>query len=170
MQTATIRLHSLPFNRAKTYLLAALFIAGNIVLPQLFHLLPQGGVTWLPIYFFTLIGAYKYGWRVGLLTAVVSPLVNSLCFGMPAAAMLPAIMLKSVLLALCAGFAAHRFHKASPAILALVVMAYQLLGTAGEWLMSGDFSAACQDLRFGLPGMLMQVFGGYIIINSTKLK
>lgn len=170
MQTATLRLHSLPFNDAKTYLLAALFIAGNIILPQLFHLMPQGGITWLPIYFFTLIGAYKYGWRVGLLTAILSPLVNSFCFGMPATAVLPPILLKSVLLALCAGFAAHRFRKASFAILALVVAAYQLLGTAGEWIMSGDFTAACQDFRIGLPGMLMQIFGGYLVINSSKLK
>ncbi|MDE6681444.1 MAG: ECF transporter S component, partial [Muribaculaceae bacterium] len=86
----TIRLQSLPFSSVRTYLTAAIFILGNILLPQLFHLVPQGGVTWLPIYFFTLIAAYRYGWRVGLLTAVASPLVNSLIFGMPAVAGLPA--------------------------------------------------------------------------------
>ena len=70
---ATLRLHSLPFSSVRTYLTAALFVIGNIALPQLLHLVPQGGVTWLPIYFFTLVGAYKYGWRVGLLTALASP-------------------------------------------------------------------------------------------------
>ena len=79
--------------------MAALFIAGNMALPQLFHLIPQGGITWLPIYFFTLIGAYKFGWKVGLLTAILSPIINSLLFGMPLPAVLPAILLKSVLLA-----------------------------------------------------------------------
>jgi len=98
----TVKLYSLPYRSVKTYLAASLFALGNIVLPQLFHLMPQGGVTWLPIYFFTLVGAYKYGWRVGLLTAVLSPLVNSALFGMPAVAGLPAILLKSVLLALIA--------------------------------------------------------------------
>ena len=62
---------------------------GNISLPQIFHLIPQGGIIWLPIYFFTLVGAYKYGWKVGLLTAVLSPTVNSLLFGMPMLASLP---------------------------------------------------------------------------------
>ena len=52
-------------------MVAMLFILGNMVLPQLCHLIPQGGITWLPIYFFTLIGAYKYGWKVGLLTGVL---------------------------------------------------------------------------------------------------
>lgn len=93
--------------------MAALFIAGNMALPQLFHLIPQGGITWLPIYFFTLIGAYKFGWKVGLLTAVLSPVINSLLFGMPLPAVLPAILLKSVLLAVAAGWAAHRFNRIS---------------------------------------------------------
>ena len=79
MQT-TVRLYSWDYHQAKTYLVAFLFVAGNLLLPQICHLIPQGGVRWLPIYFFTLIGAYKYGWRVGLLTAVVSPLAKSFLF------------------------------------------------------------------------------------------
>ena len=100
MQTTTVKLYSLVFANAKTYLAAALFAVGNILLPQLCHQVHLGGPTWLPIYFFTLVGACKYGWRVGLLTAVVSPLVNSLLFGMPAAAALVPILFKSVILAL----------------------------------------------------------------------
>ena len=102
----TVKLYTLGYSRVKTYVTALLFVAGNIVLPQLFHLVPQGGVTWLPIYFFTLVGAYKYGWKAGLLTAVLSPLLNSWWFGMPAPAVLPAILLKSVLLAVGAGLVA----------------------------------------------------------------
>lgn len=83
MQTTTVRLYSLGYGQAKTYWTAFLFVAGNVLLPQLCHLFPLGGVRWLPIYFFTLVGAYKYGWRVGLLTAVASPWLNSALFGMP---------------------------------------------------------------------------------------
>ena len=84
MQTSSIKLYSLNYNEAKTYITAALFILGNIALPQICHLVPQGGMIMLPIYFFTLIGAYKYGWKVGLLTALLSPVANHLLFGMPA--------------------------------------------------------------------------------------
>lgn len=165
MQTTSAKLYSLGYNQAKTYLAAALFIVGNGVLPQLCHLVHLGGPTWLPIYFFTLIGAYKYGWRVGLLTALVSPMLNSALFGMPVVAFLPAILLKSVILAGAAGFAAFRFQKASVLLLAIVVLTYQTAGTLGEWALSGSFYAAVQDFRIGIPGMLMQVFGGWIIIN-----
>ena len=84
METTTVKFYSLNYNDVKTYWAALLFIVGNILFPQLFHLMPQGGIIWLPIYFFTLIGAYKYGWKVGLLTAILSPIINSLFFDMPA--------------------------------------------------------------------------------------
>ena len=88
MMNTSAKLYSLPFGNVKTYLFALLFVAGNILLPQLCHLLPLGGPTLLPIYFFTLVAAYKFGLRVGLLTAVLSPVVNHLLFAMPAAAVL----------------------------------------------------------------------------------
>ena len=149
MQTTSVKLYSLEYSEAKTYLAAALFLAGNIVLPQLFHTIRLGGPTWLPIYFFTLVGAYKYGWRAG----------------MPAAAALPAIVLKSVLLAGAAGYAAARFRRASLALLAAVVLFYQAAGTLGEWALAGSFHTAVQDFRIGLPGMLLQIFGGWAFIN-----
>ena len=98
----TLKFYVLPYRDVRTYLLALLFVLGNLVLPQLFHLVPRGGMIWLPIYFFTLIGAYKYGWKVGLLTAIASTLLNSILFGMPSPVVLPAILLKSLLLAVAA--------------------------------------------------------------------
>ncbi|MCD8183086.1 MAG: ECF transporter S component [Bacteroides sp.] len=165
METTTVKLYSLDYSNAKTYLAALLFVFGNIALPQAFHLVPQGGITWLPIYFFTLIGACKYGWKVGLLTAIASPLVNSWLFGMPAVTGLSAILLKSVLLAVAAGLAAYRFRRISLPILFAVVMAYQVVGTLGEWAMKGSFYSPVQDFRIGLPGMALQIIGGYLFIK-----
>lgn len=170
METTSLKLYSLDYGQIKTYQVAGLFLAGNIVLPQLAHLLPQGGITWLPIYFFTLVGAYKYGWKAGLLTALLSPLVNSALFGMPAAAALPVILVKSVLLALAAGYAAARFRKASLWMLAAVVLGYQLAGSLFEWGYTGSLTAAVQDLSIGLPGMLLQLFGGWFVINRLIRK
>lgn len=162
---ATVKLYSLDYRDVKTYLTALLFVAGNMILPQIFHLVPQGGITWLPIYFFTLVAAYKYGWKVGLLTGVLSPVINSLFFGMPAFGLLPVILLKSVLLATAAGFAAYRFQRVSLLVLLGVVLFYQVLGTLGEWMIEGSFFVAVQDFRIGLPGMALQVIGGYLFVK-----
>ncbi len=164
----SIRLYSLTYKETRTYLFAALFVIGNIVLPQICHLIPDGGHIFLPIYFFTLVGAYKYGWRVGLLTALASPVVNSLLFGMPPAAALPAIMLKSTLLALFASMTARRYGGISLLSVFAVVAAYQLCGMAGEWIMSGSLWAALSDIRLGLPGLLLQIFGGYAVIRMIR--
>lgn len=159
---------SLSYRDIRAYTMAALFVAGNIVLPQLCHLVPQGGLVWLPIYFFTLVAAYKYGLTAGLLTAIVSPIVNSSLFGMPAASMLPIILTKSVLLALAAAFIASKVRRVALWAVALAVLAYQGIGMMAEWGMTGSLTAALQDIRLGWPGMLVQVFGGFAIIKLIK--
>ena len=143
METTAVKLYSTGYREAKTYLAAALFVAGNIVLPQICHLVPQGGLR----------------------TAVLSPAVNSALFGMPAAAMLPVILLKSVLLAVAASLAAWRAGRVTLPLLAGVVLFYQLFGSLGEWAWTGSAKAALQDIRIGLPGMLAQVFAGYAVLR-----
>ena len=170
MQTSSIKLYSLNYNESKTYIAAALFILGNIALPQLCHMVPQGGMILLPIYFFTLIGAYKYGWKVGLMTAILSPVINHLAFGMPAAAVLTPILVKSTILALTAGYVASHSKKVSIALMAGVVLTYQLAGGLFEWAYTSSFAAAVQDFKLGLPGMLLQIVGGYLFIKYLLRK
>ena len=158
------------YRDSRAYMAAALFVAGNIVLPQLCHLVPQGGLVWLPIYFFTLVAAYKFGLTAGLLTAVASPVANSLLFGMPAAAMLPIILTKSVLLALAASFIASKVRGVALWAVALAVVAYQAVGTMAEWGMTGSLTAALQDIRLGWPGILVQIFGGYVVMKYLKVR
>ena len=166
----TIRLYSLGWREMRTWLFATLFIAGNIVLPQLCHLIPQGGLMLLPIYFFTLIAAYKYGLRVGLLTAVLSPLVNSVLFGMPAAAALPIITIKGVLLAGAASWMASRSKGASLLAMIGVVLGYQLVGGIIEWVMTSSLASALQDWKLGWPGMAIQAIGGWLVLNHLLRK
>lgn len=81
-----------------------------------------------------------------------------------------AILLKSVLLALAAGFTASRLKRVSIPIMLAVVLFYQVAGTAGEWLMSGSLTLALQDFRIGLPGMALQVVGGYYFVKHLIFK
>ena len=157
---------SLQAGDIRTYLYAMLFVAGNIVLPQLCHLMPQGGLVWLPIYFFTLIGAYAFGWRTGLIVAVASPLVNSALFAMPPAGALPVILMKSVLLALFAAFAARKAGRVRLLAVAAAVIASQAVGSLGEWAITGSAAMALLDVRIGLPGILLQIFGGTALLRA----
>ncbi len=162
----TAKLYSLSLNNTKTYLIATVFIVCNLLLPQLAHLVPQGGFIFLPIYFFTLIAAYKYGIHVGLLTAVLSPIANNLLFGMPPTAVLPAILIKSVILAIAAALAAKKFGKVSFIGILIAILAYQLIGTGFEWAMTQNIFVAMQDFRIGFPGILIQLLGGYFVLKA----
>ena len=160
-----IVLYQLGLKEVKTYLLAAAFVIGNLALPQLCHLIPQGGLIFLPIYFFTLIAAYKYGFTVGLLTAIFSPLVNNLLFGMPPTAMLPIILVKSTLLALAAAYIAKRTQKVSLLTVTMAVVAYQVIGMLVEWALTSSLQTALQDIWLGYPGIFLQIIGGWLILR-----
>lgn len=161
----TVRLYSPTYREIRTYIIATLFIAGNIILPQLCHTIPQGGLIFLPIYFFTLVGACKYGWQVGLLTALLSPLVNHVLFGMPPAYALLPITVKSVVLALSAALIARRQGTVTLLSVAAAVVACQTFGSLFELALTGSYAAAIQDVRLGLPGIAIQIFGGYAVLR-----
>lgn len=153
--------------QARTYLLAGMFVAGNVVLPQLVHLIPGGGPMLLPIYFFTLIAAWRYGLATGLMTALLSPVINHLLFGMPALAILPVLLTKSALLATAAAVISHRVQgKASLMLMLITVLAYQIPGTLAEYLFTGSWQLALQDFRVGIPGMLVQIILGTVVVRK----
>ncbi len=162
--TSSVRLYSLSLNTLRNWTIATIFIVGNILLPQLVHLIPGGGERLLPIYLLTLIAAYKYGWRAGLLTAVASPVINSL-LGMPPMSALPIILLKSVVLAIAASEVAHRSGRVSIIGIAVAVLLSQVVGCGVEWIVERNLLSAVADLRIGLPGILLQIFGGWAIIR-----
>jgi len=165
MQTTTI-VAQLGIDKLKTYLFSIIFIAGNIVFPQLCHLIPNGGLTLLPIYFFTLVAAYKFGVNVGILTALGSPLLNHVLFGMPAAGMLALIMTKGLLLALVASAVARRMGRVTMPAIVFVVVANVVLGALAETMLNGGFLSAWNAVKISVPGLLCQIFGGYVLLKS----
>ena len=165
---ANVRLYALNYYEAKTYLWAAVFVACNLVLPQLFHLIPQGGVIFSPLSLVILAGAYKFGWKTGLLAALASPLVNHAITGMPAWEVMPVMTLKLTVLALVAGFAAQRFKTVSLPLLIGVVLVSLAIGCLGEFILTGGIAATIADFTIGWPGLLLQVFGAWLILKYVK--
>lgn len=131
----------------------ALFVAANLALPHLFHLVPGGGIAFLPIYWFTLVGVMRYGVLTGIYAAVMSPLLGYLIFGAPASVMLPDMLLKGILLCVAAALTVRlwgiRIHSA---VLA-VVAAWAVAGLV-EWPFTGA-AYAFQNFVTGIPGLVL---------------
>ena len=163
-----VRLYAFNYDEVKTYLWAMVFVVCNLVLPQVFHLIPQGGVIFSPLSLVILAGAYKFGWKTGLLAALLSPLMNHVLTGMPAMAVLPVMTLKLAILALVAGFTAQHFKTVSLPLIIGVVLVCMAIGCLGELLLTGGINATVADFVIGWPGLLLQVIGAWLIL--TKLK
>ena len=164
----TARLYTLNFDEAKTYLWATVFVACNLVLPQVFHLIPQGGVIFSPLSLVILVGAYKFGWKTGLLAALLSPVVNHLLTGMPAAEVMPVMALKLAVLAMVAGLAAQHFKTVSLPLLIGVILVSKAIGCLGEFALTGGIEATITDFTIGWPGLLLQVIGAWLILKFVR--
>ena len=104
------------------------------------------------------------------MAAVATPLVNNLVFGLPAWGVLQVMMVKLVILALVAGLTAQWFNKVTLPLLIGVVLASEALGALAELLLTGGIAATIQDFTVGWPGLLLQVFGTYLIIHGLARK
>ena len=155
---------TLTLGNLRTYLFAALFAVGNVVLPQLCHLVPQGGLIFQPIYFFTLIAACRFGWRVALLTAVASPLINSLLFSMPSGAMLPVVLIKSVVLALAVSKVLALRSNRQMLLIITALIGVQLIGALTEWALLSSINT----LKLCLTGLALQIVVAYWIAERNK--
>ena len=165
---ASVKLYALNYDEVKTYLWAAVFVACNLVLPQLFHLIPQGGVIFSPLSLVILAGAYKFGWKTGLLAALLSPLVNHVVSGMPAWEVMPVMTMKLAVLAVVAGLIAQHFKAVSMMLLIGVVLVSKAIGGFGELLLTGGIDATMADFIIGWPGLLMQVVGAWLILKYVR--
>lgn len=165
---ASVRLYALNYDEVKTYMWTAVFVACNLVLPQMFHLIPQGGVIFSPLSLVILAGAYKFGWKTGLLAALLSPLVNHSLTGMPAWEVLPVMTLKLAVLAVVAGLVAQQFKAVSVLLLIGVVLASKAIGGLGELLLTGGIDATTADFIVGWPGLLLQVVGTWLILKYIR--
>ena len=163
-----IRLYTLNYTEVRTYLFAALFVTCNIALPQLFHLIPQGGIIFAPLSFVILAGAYKLGWKTGLLAALASPLVNHLLFGLPAWSVMHVMVIRLATLAIIAGVTAQHYKKVTIPLLITVVLISEIIGGLSELLLTGGVSATIADFTIGWPGLLLQVFGTYVLLKIFK--
>ena len=149
---------------ARLYLASAAMVAGNVLLPFALHQIPEGGRMFLPIFFFTLVAGWRFGAKAAVLTALLSPLANHFLTGMPPAPMLQEIILQSALLGCLGALAASRWARPTLALLALVVLAQQAVVLVPTLAHAG-WQPCVAALRFRLPGLLLQVLGGFAVLR-----
>ena len=144
-------------------------IALSVALPQLFHFIgflsgtgAAAGAAFLPMHLPVLLAAFIGGPVVGFIAGIASPLISFLISGMPAAALLPFILMELSAYGIAGGFLSkNRIPDFGKLLLAqvagriirigAVLCAFYLFG-----MQSVQVSQIWTIIITGLPGILLQ--------------
>ena len=89
--------------KTKRLILAGLFTALGVVLPVLFHSIPNAGNILLPMHLPVLLCGLVCGWYYGAACGILTPLLSSLITSMPPMAILPSMICELAVYGLLAG-------------------------------------------------------------------
>lgn len=155
--------------------LAAIFTAFSIILPQIFHAIGNAvgvsaaiGTALLPMHLPVLAAGFLFGPATGLVVGIASPIISHFISAMPAAAVLPFI---TVELAFYGVFSGLLTRKSSYNIAKLVIV--QIIGRAARaaavlvafYLLGSTKNhpdTIIEFIRSGIPGIILQ----WVIITA----
>ncbi|MBO7148613.1 MAG: ECF transporter S component [Clostridia bacterium] len=95
----------------KNIAFTAVCIALCIILPQAFHLIPNGGKIFSPMHIPILICGLACAWQYGLICALSGVLLSSLLTSMPTVPQLPSMMTECAVYAVSAALLIHFLRK-----------------------------------------------------------
>ncbi len=160
----------------KKSIITAACIALGIVLPMAFHAIPNAGAIYLPMQLPVLVCGLVTGWPYGLLAGLVAPLLSSQFTGMPAAAVLPGMMVELALYGLTSGLLMKivRTGKTYPDLY-ISLIAAKLAGIVAAGIVkaltfsAGSYTAAAWTTGYfvtALPGIIIQLVLVPAIVNA----
>ena len=154
--------------------LSGLFIAIGLILPYLFHSIPQSGAIFLPMHIPVLLCGLICGWKFGLPVGIITPILSFLLTGKPSIFPIGlSMMFELGAYGLVSGLLSKKVNPILALISAMfvgrIVMGIAnvvILGYAGEaYAFSGFISGA---FITALPGIIIQLILIPAIIFALK--
>lgn len=99
-----------------------IFVMNGIMLPRLYRLIRLNKPTVLPVCFFALVNTCGCKFGIKVLATILSPLIGDFLFKVPSIAVLPTVLMGSMLLTLITKCVTSHFHGvAVPTLLKAIV-------------------------------------------------
>jgi len=150
----------------RTLTVTGLLLAVGLLLPLLFHSLfgPSGGRMLLPMHYSVLVGGLLLGPVAGAFLGITTPLLSAVMTGMPAAPVLPPMVIELAAYGLVAGLARRQLRDSVlwSLLLAMVTgrvalgLAVALIGPA-IGLDARPVAYVLASITAGLPGIAAQL-------------
>jgi uncharacterized membrane protein len=161
----------LKYKDVRSYLLTATFIMLAVAVPWVFHQFHLAGPTFLPMHIFVIIAGLLFGWRAGLLVGLFTPAVSYFVSGMPAATILPQVVIELSAYGIIAGLLREKCHLRTIwsllgamiggrlALLATISVIYLIAGQSYSpiGLETGPLSSFWSTVQQGWPGIVIQL-------------
>ena len=163
MHTSQMRItRDLPFASTRLYAVVAIFVALDVAVPWLCHVIhPMAGPTLLPMFFFVLLAGLLFGWRAGVLVGIITPLLSHAMTGMPVIAVLPRVLIEGTVYGLVAGLLYHNGgFRALWATVGAIVLGRLATIALLFALSTGSINGAAEvwrALQIGWPGIIAQI-------------
>ena len=159
-------LSTIDYLKLKTlFIYFTIFIFCNLTFSMICHLIPNGGRIFVPIYFFTLIGSYLLGWKAGIIISLMSISTNHILLGMPDDNMIMIVLIKTITISLITAL----INKDNILTTLLkIILLYQLISIIIDLFITNNINIVISNLINQIPGLIIQLFIGYIIIKNVK--
>lgn len=169
---------TLKWGDVRTYIFICCFITLGVLMPWILHHFHLAGPTFLPMPYLALMAGLLFGWRVGLITGLFTPLASYTISGMPVVSVLPQIVVELSTYGLIAGLLREKLNLhvlwsllgamvgGRLALLMAGWIAFIVIGQSYSpiGVETGHLQALWAVIKQGWPGILIQLVTIPIII------
>ena len=163
----------------KKMVMTAICTAMCVVLPLVFHWIPNAGSVILPMHIPVLLCGLVCGWPYGLICGLLGPLLSSFT-GMPPLPVLPGMMVECGVYGLVTGLMMRFVRTGKPtgdlyiSMITAMILGRVLSGFAKAWIFTpgiGAFAWVTTTLVMGIPGIIIQlVVMPVLVMTLTRAK
>lgn len=156
-------------NSLQLVIFSVIFVALALALPLLAHQFNIAGQIYLPMHLFVFVAALLFGWRLGLVVGVLSPLANYFVSGMPLPVLLPQITMELGAYGLVAGLLRERGVNIWLALIAAMIAGrLALLGGIAVFGSGAAWLGMIKTVKLGWPGILIQLVLVVPVVSVLK--
>lgn len=161
-------------SKTRKLVMAALCVALGLILPTVFHAVPNAGSIFLPMHLPVLLCGFICGWPYGLVCGALTPLLSSILTSMPPLAILPGMLCELATYGFVSGMLYAHLHTPKRAVnlygtLVLAMLAGRivsgvlnaLLFSAGNYSMQAWLAASFVT---ALPGIVIQLVAVPVLV------
>lgn len=151
--------------KIRNMMFCALCIAIGIVLPMMFHAIPNAGSILLPMHIPVLLCGLLCGPVFGILCGILTPVLSSLLTGMPPAFVLPSMVCELAVYGLIAGLMKQLIHGKNALVNAYIQLLIAMLAGRIVYgiLNALIFSAGTYSIKIFISAAFVTAFPGIII-------